>query len=95
METVTMSYEELHRAGVIQRVIEKRLSQREAATMLGLTTARCGGCAVPSNAKGLQACGRSIAVGPAIDGCRPRCAERRCHHPLAVRRIRPSPPSEA
>ncbi len=38
METVTMSYEELDRAGVIERVIDKRLTQREAARMLGLTT---------------------------------------------------------
>ncbi len=33
-----MSYEELDRAGVIERVIDKRLTQREAARMLGLTT---------------------------------------------------------
>ena len=38
METVTMSYEELDRVGVIERVIEKRLTQREAARMLGLTS---------------------------------------------------------
>ena len=31
-----MSYEELDRVGVIERVIEKRLTQREAARMLGL-----------------------------------------------------------
>jgi hypothetical protein len=37
METVSMSYEELDRVGVIERVIERRLSQREAARMLGLT----------------------------------------------------------
>ena len=36
METVNMSYEELDRVGVIERVIEKRLTQREAARMLGL-----------------------------------------------------------
>ena len=33
-----MSYEELDRVGVIERVIEKRLRQREAARMLGLTS---------------------------------------------------------
>jgi len=33
-----MSYEELDRVGVIERVIEKRLTQREAARMLDLTT---------------------------------------------------------
>ncbi len=33
-----MSYEELDRVIVIERVIEKRLTQREAATILGLTT---------------------------------------------------------
>jgi len=33
-----MSYEELDRVGVIERVIEKRLTQREAAGMLGLTS---------------------------------------------------------
>ena len=33
-----MSYEELDRVSVIERVIEKRLTQREAATILGLTT---------------------------------------------------------
>ncbi len=33
-----MSYEELDRVSVIERVIEKRLTQREAARMLGLTT---------------------------------------------------------
>jgi len=33
-----MSYEELDRVGVIERVIEKRLTQAEAATMLGLTS---------------------------------------------------------
>jgi hypothetical protein len=38
METVSMSYEELDRVSVIERVIEKRLTQREAATILGLTT---------------------------------------------------------
>ena len=37
METVTMSYEELDRVSVMERVIEKRLTQREAARMLGLT----------------------------------------------------------
>ena len=40
METVTMSYEELDRVSVIERVIEKRLTQREAARMLGLTSRR-------------------------------------------------------
>lgn len=38
METVTMSYEELDRVGVIERVIDKRLTQREAARILGLTS---------------------------------------------------------
>jgi transposase len=38
METVSMSYEELDRVGVIERVIEKRLTQREAARVLGLTS---------------------------------------------------------
>jgi hypothetical protein len=38
METVSMSYEELDRVGVIERVIEKRLTQHEAARVLGLTT---------------------------------------------------------
>ncbi len=38
MEKVTMSYEELDRVSVIERVIEKRLTQREAARMLGLTS---------------------------------------------------------
>jgi transposase len=38
METVSMSYEELDRVSVIERVIEKRLTQREAAAILGLTT---------------------------------------------------------
>ena len=33
-----MSYEELDRVRVIERVIEKRLTQREAARMLGLTS---------------------------------------------------------
>jgi hypothetical protein len=33
-----MSYEELDRVGVIERVIEKRLTQHEAARVLGLTT---------------------------------------------------------
>ncbi len=33
-----MSYEELDRVSVIERVIEKRLTQREAARMLGLTS---------------------------------------------------------
>ncbi len=32
-----MSYEELDRVSVIERVLEKRLTQREAARMLGLT----------------------------------------------------------
>ena len=36
METVTMSYEELDRVSVIERVIEKRLTQLEAARTLGL-----------------------------------------------------------
>jgi transposase len=38
METVSISYEELDRLGVIERVIEKRLTQREAARMLGMTS---------------------------------------------------------
>jgi hypothetical protein len=38
METVTMSYEELDRVSVIGRVTEKRLTQLEAAGMLGLTS---------------------------------------------------------
>ena len=33
-----MSYEELDRASVIQRVLDKRLTQREAARVLGLTS---------------------------------------------------------
>ena len=33
-----MSYEELDRVSVIERVIEKRLKQLEAARILGLTT---------------------------------------------------------
>ena len=33
METVNMSYEELDRVRVIERVIERRLTQREAARM--------------------------------------------------------------
>ena len=33
-----MSYQELDRVGVIERVIEKRLTQLEAARMLGLTS---------------------------------------------------------
>jgi hypothetical protein len=37
METVSMSYEELDRVRVIERMIERRLRQREAARMLGLT----------------------------------------------------------
>ncbi len=38
METLTLSYEELDRVSVIERVIEKRLTQLEAARMLGLTS---------------------------------------------------------
>jgi len=38
MEIVNMSYEELDRVSVIRRVIERRLTQREAARMLGLTS---------------------------------------------------------
>ena len=38
METVTLSYEELDRVSVIERVIEKRLTQFEAARMLSLTS---------------------------------------------------------
>jgi transposase-like protein len=38
METVSLSYEELDRVSVIERVIEKRLTQCEAARMLGLTS---------------------------------------------------------
>ncbi len=38
-----MSYEELDRVGVIERVIEKRLTQREAAGMLGLTARQVRG----------------------------------------------------
>ena len=33
-----MSYEELDRVGVIERVIERRLTQREAGRMLGVTS---------------------------------------------------------
>ncbi len=38
METVSMSYEELDRVSVIEKVIEKRLTQAEAARMLSLTS---------------------------------------------------------
>jgi transposase-like protein len=38
METVSMTYEELDRVRIIERVIEKRLIQVEAARILGLTT---------------------------------------------------------
>jgi hypothetical protein len=38
METLALSYEELDRVSVIERVIEKRLTQREAGRMLGLTS---------------------------------------------------------
>ncbi len=38
METLTLSYEELDRVSVIERVIEKRLRQLEAARMLGLSS---------------------------------------------------------
>ena len=38
METVTSSYEEPDRVGVIERVLEKRLTQRETARMLDLTS---------------------------------------------------------
>ena len=38
METVSLSYEELDRVRVIERVIEKRLTQAEAARILGLTS---------------------------------------------------------
>ena len=37
METVTMSKRDFDRAGVIQRVLDKQLTQREAARALGLT----------------------------------------------------------
>jgi len=33
-----MSYEELDRVSVVERVIERRLTQRKAASMLGLTS---------------------------------------------------------
>jgi len=36
METVTMSYEELDRVRVIERVVERRLTQRKAWRILGL-----------------------------------------------------------
>jgi hypothetical protein len=38
METLTMSYEELDRVSVVERVIEKRLTQLEAARMLSLSS---------------------------------------------------------
>jgi transposase len=38
METVTMSYEELDRVSRVQQVIDGRLAQRAAGTMLGLTS---------------------------------------------------------
>ena len=38
METVSLSYEELDRARVIERMVAKRLTQREAARMLDLTS---------------------------------------------------------
>ena len=40
METVTLSYEELDRVSVIERVIEKQLTQLEADRILGLTSRR-------------------------------------------------------
>ena len=63
-----MSYEELDRVGVIERVIEKRLTQREAARMLGLTSRqvrrlrRAYERTVPGRWR------RSIAAGRAIGG---------------------------
>ncbi len=38
METASMSYGESDRVSAIERVIEKWLTQREAASMLGLTS---------------------------------------------------------
>ena len=67
METVTLSYEELDRVSVLARVIEKRLTQCEAARMLGLTSRQVRRLAEPTRATapGLAS---SIAADPAIGG---------------------------
>ena len=82
METVTMSYEELDRVSVIERVIEKRLTQREAARMLGLTSRQVRRLRRAYERDGPSAWRRSIAVDPAIGGCLRSCAGGAGHRPV-------------
>jgi hypothetical protein len=77
METVTMSYEELDRVRVIERVIERRLTQREAARMLALTDRQVRRLRRRYERDGREAWRRDIAAGRAIGGWIVRCAGRR------------------
>ena len=77
METVSMSYEELDRVSVLQRVIEKRLTQREAARVLGLTSRQVRRLRRAYERDGPEGLRRNIAADPAIGGCLPSCAARR------------------
>ena len=74
-----MSYEELDRVSVIERVIEKRLTQREAARMLGLTTRQVRRLrrAYVRDGTVRGAWRRSIGADPATVGFDASCAMRR------------------
>ncbi len=62
-----MSYEELDRVRVVERVIENRLMQREAARMLGLTSRQVRRLRRALSATAaLSAWRRKIAGDPAI-----------------------------
>ncbi len=79
METVTMSKRDFDRAGVIQRVLGKQLTQREAARALGLTdrqVRRLCKCVLEDGPAGLanRARGRPRATAVA----RKAFAARRC-----------------
>ncbi|MGH0037705.1 MAG: helix-turn-helix domain-containing protein, partial [Myxococcota bacterium] len=77
-----MSYEELDRVGVIERVIEKRLTQLEAARMLGVTSRqvrRLRDAYVSDGALGLASKHRGVVR--AIGACPRRCAGKRWRWP--------------
>ncbi len=63
-----MSYEELDRVGVIERVIEKRLTQREAARMLGLTSRQVRRLCRVSERRGLKLSVERLRHGMIEDG---------------------------
>jgi hypothetical protein len=70
-ELVTMSAEELDRVGVIRRIIEGRLPQRQAATMMGVTARQARRLLAAYKLEGAAGLvSKKREVGPATEGSR-------------------------